>query len=75
MPPTCQSFPLQFFTVSLVEGKSERPQFWSSLGDEGRIAGGAEHPHRTQLPGCITEMSDALVVVPMHENGLIQWWR
>jgi hypothetical protein len=26
--------------------------FWHSWGDRGRLAGGAERPHRTRLPGC-----------------------
>jgi hypothetical protein len=39
--------------VSPNEDKTEKPPFWHNLGDRGRIAGGAEHPHRTWLPGCI----------------------
>jgi hypothetical protein len=31
----------------------KRPSFWHIWCDRGRIAGCAEHPHRTQLPGCI----------------------
>jgi hypothetical protein len=41
-----------YFSVSPIEDKTERPPFWHSWGDQGRVAGGAEHPHRTQLPGC-----------------------
>jgi hypothetical protein len=26
---------------------------WRKWGDQGRITSGAEHPHRTRLPGCI----------------------
>jgi hypothetical protein len=43
----------RYFSVSPTEDKTERPPFWHNWGDWGRIAGGAEHPHRTQLPGCI----------------------
>jgi hypothetical protein len=39
------------FYVAPIEGKTERLSVWHSSGDRGRIAGGAEHPHRTQLPG------------------------
>jgi hypothetical protein len=31
----------------------QRPPFLHNWCDWGRIAGGVEHPHRTQLPGCI----------------------
>jgi hypothetical protein len=40
------------FSVSPIENKSERPPFWYNWGDRGRIAGCAEHPQRTWLPGC-----------------------
>jgi hypothetical protein len=33
--------------------RTESPPFWHKLGDRGRIADGAEHPHRTQLLACI----------------------
>jgi hypothetical protein len=39
--------------VSPIEDKTERPPFWHNWGDWGRIAGCAEHPPRTWLPGCI----------------------
>jgi hypothetical protein len=37
---------------------SQFPRFrisslWDNWGDRGRIKGGAEHPHKTRLPGCI----------------------
>jgi hypothetical protein len=41
------------FLFSPIEDKTWRPPFWHNLGDRGRIAGGAEHPRRTRLPGCI----------------------
>jgi hypothetical protein len=44
---------LPFFSVSPIEDNPERQPFWHNWGDRGRIAGGAEHPHRTWLPGCI----------------------
>jgi hypothetical protein len=28
------------------------PPLWSNWGDRGRIAGGAERPHRTRFPEC-----------------------
>jgi hypothetical protein len=37
------------FCVSPIES----PPFWHNCGDRGRIAGGAEHPHRIQLLGVI----------------------
>jgi hypothetical protein len=48
------------YSVSLIEDKIERPPFWHNLGARGRIAGGAEHPHRTWLPECILKMAEAL---------------
>jgi hypothetical protein len=45
--------PLQLFSFSPIEDKTERPPFWHNWGDRGRIAGSAEHPYRTWLPGCI----------------------
>jgi hypothetical protein len=36
-----------YFSVTPVEDKTERPPFWHNWGDEGRITGSAEHPHRT----------------------------
>jgi hypothetical protein len=41
------------FSLSLIEDETERPPFWHSWGNRGRIAGCAEHPHRTWLSGCI----------------------
>jgi hypothetical protein len=40
------SHPSNFF--SLTEDKTERPPFWHSWDDRGRITGDAEHPHRTR---------------------------
>jgi hypothetical protein len=42
-----------YFSVSVIEDKTERPPFSHNWGDQGRIAGSAEHPHRTRLPECI----------------------
>jgi hypothetical protein len=42
--PTCD-----FFSLSPIENTP----FWHNWGDRGRIACGAENPHRTWLPGCI----------------------
>jgi hypothetical protein len=36
-----------------IEEQTERPLFLHKWGDRGRIAGSAEHPHRTRLPCCI----------------------
>jgi hypothetical protein len=59
------------FSVSLVE----RPQFLHNWGDGDRIAGGAEHPHRSRLPGCILKMAEALGIVHTRGRGLLQgWW-
>jgi hypothetical protein len=41
------------FSASQIEDKTKRPPFWHNWDDRGRIAGDAEHPHRTQFPGCI----------------------
>jgi ribosomal protein L20 len=41
------------FSVSLIEVRTERPPFWHSWDDRGRIAGDAEHPHRTRFSGFI----------------------
>jgi hypothetical protein len=38
----------------------------------GKIAGGAEHPHRTQLPGCILKIEKALGTVHTCGRGLLQ---
>jgi hypothetical protein len=35
-----------------IENKTERPPLWHNWGGQGRIAGGAEHPHRTRLSEC-----------------------
>jgi hypothetical protein len=45
--------PALLFSLSMIEDKTERQSFWKNLGDRGRIAGAAVHPHRTRLPGCI----------------------
>jgi hypothetical protein len=42
-----------YFSVSPIEDKSEKPPFWQKWGDRGRIAGGAVHPYRIRLLGCI----------------------
>jgi hypothetical protein len=41
------------FSVSPTENKTERLPFLHNWGDRGRITGGAQHSHRTRLPGCI----------------------
>jgi hypothetical protein len=63
-------------SVSPIEDKSERLPFWHKWGDLGRIAGGAEHPHRTWLSGCFWKMAEALGTVYMREQGLFWnvWW-
>jgi hypothetical protein len=38
------------FSVSPIEDKTERLPFWHNWGDRGRVAGYAEHHHRTWLP-------------------------
>jgi hypothetical protein len=51
------SSPNLLYSVCPIEDKTERPPFWQHLGDWGRIAGGAEQPHRARLPGCIYKMA------------------
>jgi hypothetical protein len=46
-PPTHPNFLFPRLKVKLKGGNFDN---WA---DRGRIAGGAEHPHRTRLPGCI----------------------
>jgi hypothetical protein len=51
---TWLSYPIHCtFLCSPIECKIERSPFWRKWGDWGRFAGGAEHPHRLRLPGCI----------------------
>jgi hypothetical protein len=50
-----------FFSVFPTENKIERPPFWHNWGDGCRIAGAAEHPHRTRLPGFIEKMAEVPV--------------
>jgi hypothetical protein len=45
--------PTLLLSVSPIEDKTERPPFWHKWGDQDRITGSAEHPHRTWLPGGI----------------------
>jgi hypothetical protein len=64
-PSHTSSFRGEFWTIhnmtvvphppyfSLFPRLKIRPPFWRSSGDGGRVAGGAEHPHRTRLPGRI----------------------
>jgi hypothetical protein len=48
------SFPIHPTLLrSPIEDKTEIPPFWHNWGDRGRIAGGAEQPHRTLFPECI----------------------
>jgi hypothetical protein len=42
-----------YFSAFLIEDKTVKPSFWHNWGDQGRIAGGAGHAHRTWLPRCI----------------------
>jgi hypothetical protein len=42
-----------YFSVSQTEDETERLPFWHNCGDQGRIAGCTEHPHRTRLLGFI----------------------
>jgi hypothetical protein len=42
-----------YFSVFSIEDNTERPPFWHNWGDWGKIAGSAEHLHRTQLSGRI----------------------
>jgi hypothetical protein len=66
---------LWLMSVSLIEDKPGRLLFWHRWGDRGRIAGDAEHPHRTQLPGCILRMVEVIGTVHMRTRGLLQgWW-
>jgi hypothetical protein len=43
--------PPLLFSVSPTENTIWRPLFWHNWSDRGRITGGAELPHRIQLPG------------------------
>jgi hypothetical protein len=65
-----------FFFVSPIEDKTERRPFWHKWGDRIRIAGGAEHSHRTRLPGCILKKTaEWLGTVHTHGRGLLRgWW-
>jgi hypothetical protein len=45
--------PTKLVSISPIEDKTERPQFWHSWGNRGRIAAGVEYPHRKRLAGCI----------------------
>jgi hypothetical protein len=47
------------FSVSSIEDKTESPAFWNKWSDRGRITGGAEHPLRTRILGCILKMTSA----------------
>jgi hypothetical protein len=73
-PPTpfAKLGPLRLFSVSPIEDKTERSPFWHNLGDRGIIAGTAEHPHRTQLPGCVFKMAEALETVDTHGRGYFE---
>jgi hypothetical protein len=46
------------------------PLFWHTWGDRGRIAGGAKHPHRTQLPKCIQKVAEALGTGYLNQRGM-----
>jgi hypothetical protein len=37
-----------YFSIFPIEDKTERPPYWHNWGDRGRMAGGAEHPHRSR---------------------------
>jgi hypothetical protein len=56
----CCPPPTLHFSVSLTEDKTERLPFWHNWGYLSTIAGCAEHPGRTRLPGCIWKVSEAL---------------
>jgi hypothetical protein len=45
--------PTYFFLFSQLKIKLRVCHFETIWGDQGRITGGAQHSHRTQLPGCI----------------------
>jgi hypothetical protein len=67
--------PTWLFCVSAIVDKAKRPPFWQNWVDRGRIAGGAEHPHRIRLRGYIYKMVRALGTVDTHRRGLIRgWW-
>jgi hypothetical protein len=46
------SSPTLLFSVSPIGNKTGRSPFLHNWSDRNRIAGGAEHPHRTRLLGC-----------------------
>jgi hypothetical protein len=59
--------PTLLFSVVPIRNKTERPPFWHSWSDLGRIAGGAEHSQRKLLTGCIQTIAEALETV--HTRG------
>jgi hypothetical protein len=62
----CRPHP-PYFSVSPIEDETIMPPFWYNWGSRGRIAGNAEHPLSTRLPGCIYKMAEALGTV--HTRG------
>jgi hypothetical protein len=46
----CRLPPTLLFSASTIEDKTDRLPFWHNWNYRSRIADGAEHPHRTQLP-------------------------
>jgi hypothetical protein len=54
--------------------QNEKPPFWHKSGDRGRIAGGAEYPHRTRLPGYILKTAEGLETVHKRGRELLQKW-
>jgi hypothetical protein len=49
----CPPHPSYFSVFSWLKTKLRGHHFWHNWGDRGRITGGAVHPHKTRLPGCI----------------------
>jgi hypothetical protein len=57
----CRFSPTLRLLAALIEDNAEKPQFFRNCGDRGRIAGGAEDPHRTRLPGCFQKVAEGCI--------------
>jgi hypothetical protein len=70
----CRPTPNKPFSVFPIEDKTEGPPFWNNLSDRGRIAGGAEHPHKARIPECIKIEGGLGTVQTRRREILRDWW-